>query len=594
MPYQFRHYDVITTLEQHNDSSTYLVSTRDQARQKAILKVFHKPAILSLEKREKFFQYIDMLMRIKHSHIVPIIDRDIEKGSAYVVSEYMAGGSLPARLNRTLPERLPFEEALSIVSQVGQALVYLHAQAIVYGHLKPKHIIFDMSGHTLLSDIYLPEPGASEQETSLDSLRYLAPEQCQDVSSAQTTTALSDQYALCCLAYELFTGRVPFTTTDISELKEQQLYMRPAPLTSIVADVPDSVSEAILKGLEKDPSLRYPTITALLTALQTLSQATTHTDIPIIAAGQTRGFIPPSTPNTPNSDVVAHFTSYDRPTPGSITRSTSQTLATLWHPFNTATNTRQKKVWLGSAILTILCCLLVYITFAIYSPPVALTHGEAHTQTTTPASATQVVHTRLIPTPTSVVTRHPRPTATARPQSNPTPTPTTAPPTPTPVPTVTTAILPLFTGQLSAQTEQRDTYPTNFIATNFISQLTVSNVRIEADISISGNMGGIAFRSSQKASIGYRFFISTNGWYELLTASRAIATGFSPAIKTGRDVANHITIVAVGSTITIAVNTKSIVSASNGDYSSGYVGVMAVGFNQSTVTTCNFSIYTAG
>jgi serine/threonine protein kinase len=582
MHHQFRHYDVIRMLEQHNDSLTYLVNTHEQPMRKAILKVFHKPALLSLAKREKFLQQVNMLTHIKHPYIVPIIDGGIEKGKGYVVSEYMVGGSLRARLDQAFPERLPFEEAMTIVSQIGQALTSLHEQTIVHGHLMPKHIFFDVLEQAFLSDIYIPDQVArTEQEPSFNSLRYLSPEQCQEAGRSRSSTELSDQYALCCIAYELLTGQTPFTATDPRELKEQQLHAQPVPLTIIASELPDTINKVILKGLQKDPQQRYPTITVLLTALQIASQITMVGAIPVITAEQTTRFIPPNTVHKSDADILAHFPSYDLPSLSLIRQSLQQTFVTYWHPFATIGQARQKRLWLGSAVLTIICCLIAYATFAFNGPQLSRTHGASHTQIPTLPTTIAIQPTQIQPTTVAatVIAIHQRPTATAH--MNPTPTPTTAPQNPT-----ATAITLLFSGQITTHTGKRNTF-----SLHLISQLIVNNVRIEADITNQGDGGGIAFRSNKNATAGYRFYIWTNGMYELKASKQIIARSYSSAINTGSNVSNHITIVAVGSSISIAVNAQNVVNVSNNDYSSGSVGLMAVDLRHSTVTTCNFTIY---
>ena len=110
--------------------------------------------------------------------------------------------------------------------------------------------------------------GTSNNENASDVFRYLAPEQF-----ASESNALSDQYALCCVAYELLTGRPPFTLRDPQELAEQQKYVVPTPPSQLVSDLPIAIEQAILKGLEKDPAQRHKDIVALLGALSIPVQA---------------------------------------------------------------------------------------------------------------------------------------------------------------------------------------------------------------------------------------------------------------------------------------------------------------------------------
>jgi serine/threonine protein kinase len=597
MQHQFSRYDIIKVLEQHRDSLTYLVSTRDQQKQKAILKIFQKPALLGLAKRDPFFQRLDTLIHIEHPHIVPIIDGGIENGSSYVVSEYMAGGSLRARLDKIMPERLPFEEALTIVLHIGQALDYLHARQIVHGHLKPKHIFFDGLEQVFLSDIYLPDQLWSvKQEELLSDICYFSPEQCQETTNVQVSTPLSDQYALCCIAYELFTGQTPFTSTDILDLKEQQLHLKPAPLISIVADLPDPINEAILKGLEKDPFQRYPKITSLLTTLQEVAQTTSQPALPIVTATQavlptvtaTESALPIVTATQP-ALPVASTEQITAPAPVLASKPTDKSYADIIArvaaadasaSLMTTKPARKNKLWLALVPLAIICGLIIYMVYAPLSSAVSVAHNDSHTQTdiSPTAISTQSPRSRATATPTAtaIIVDHLHPTVTATPQMEP-----MSQPTPT-----ATAIAALFTGQLSTQAGLLSTS-----STNLIPQLTVDNVRIEADITVTGSGGGVAFRSNANATTGYRFVVETSGTYDLMTATQILATGPSTAIKTGNDVSNHVTIVAVGTEINISINAQSVVSISNSAYSSGRIGVIAAPIAQTTSTNCDFSIY---
>jgi hypothetical protein len=206
---------------------------------------------------------------------------------------------------------------------------------------------------------------------------------------------------------------------------------------------------------------------------------------------------------------------------------------------------------------------------------VLTTPPSAPIRTLTPDPDALAIDAQATPTRTSTAT------TTATPQSATTATPVTvkstqpaqATATPTPVP-------PLFTGQLSTQVNQLGAS-----ATTFIPSLTVSDVRIEADVTVKGDSGGIIFRT------GYHFLIDTNGSYNFGTSTSTLANNYSSAIKTGNNVSNHVTIVAKGHTITISVNAQSLINLNDSSYSSGKVGVMATEFLSSTTTVCNFNIY---
>jgi hypothetical protein len=145
-------------------------------------------------------------------------------------------------------------------------------------------------------------------------------------------------------------------------------------------------------------------------------------------------------------------------------------------------------------------------------------------------------------------------------------------PTPTPIP-------PLFNGLVSVQASR-----TNNAVENVVAGTIVSNVRINADLTTQGDSGGIVFRSE------YRLRLGTDGSYDLVTSSRMIVSGTSSAIMTGNNVTNHVTIVAVGNSITVSVNSTTLINVTDNTSSSGSIGVMAVNFGHATTTSCYFNV----
>ncbi|MBV9706356.1 MAG: serine/threonine protein kinase, partial [Chloroflexi bacterium] len=103
------------------------------------IKVMHRTYLGSPQQRENFLQEARFLEQLKHPHILPIYDVGVDEGFPYIVAEFAARGSLCNRLERYEPNLMPLDEALEILSQVGQALQYVHEQNIVHRDLKPEN-----------------------------------------------------------------------------------------------------------------------------------------------------------------------------------------------------------------------------------------------------------------------------------------------------------------------------------------------------------------------------------------------------------------------------------------------------------------------
>src|SRR6266566_8134864 len=106
----------------------------------------------SEKERERFFQEARFLRKLKHRYILPLLDAGLSEGFLFLIVEYASNGSLGDRLRRQPSQPLPVGETLLILSQIAQALQYVHSQNIVHRDLKPANILFNTTGDALLAD----------------------------------------------------------------------------------------------------------------------------------------------------------------------------------------------------------------------------------------------------------------------------------------------------------------------------------------------------------------------------------------------------------------------------------------------------------
>src|ERR1051326_1641308 len=115
------------------------------------IKILHTN-LASPQEQDFFMHEARLLRKLKHPHILPIIDADIQQDIPFIVMTYAARGSLRDRLKQKAGSPLPLEEALTILLQICQGLHYAHEQHIVHRDLKPENILFDAKGNPLLAD----------------------------------------------------------------------------------------------------------------------------------------------------------------------------------------------------------------------------------------------------------------------------------------------------------------------------------------------------------------------------------------------------------------------------------------------------------
>ena len=232
------------------------------------IKILHLNYLGSSEEQEAFLREAQFLELLKHSHILPIYDVGIDdEGFPYLVAEFAANGSLRDLLSSYQKQKrlLPLQECLRILSEVGEALQYVHQENIVHRDLKPENILFDSKNAALIADfgvaVFL-ETTRTKYANATGSPLYMAPEQFEGLASRR-----SDQYALACIAYEMLTGRPPFNASHPLALGMKHQNELPRPPSHFNPRIPPHIERAILKALAKQREDRYPDITSFIQAL---------------------------------------------------------------------------------------------------------------------------------------------------------------------------------------------------------------------------------------------------------------------------------------------------------------------------------------
>jgi len=220
-----------------------------------------------LEERERFLQEARLLERLKHPNILHIFDVGIHDGFPYIVAEYAPYGSLRNLIKKYAPHPVPTDIALNVLTQIGQALSYAHQQNIIHRDLKPENILFNAQREALLADFGIAttlSTASIKLVNVVGTPAYMAPEQFQSTISKE-----SDQYGLACIAYELFTGQLPFNAIDFFSIGFQHMDKSPLPPTQLNPTLPPHIEHAILKAMAKQRHARHVDINAFITALHT-------------------------------------------------------------------------------------------------------------------------------------------------------------------------------------------------------------------------------------------------------------------------------------------------------------------------------------
>src|SRR5918912_4578954 len=213
-------YQLIQVLGQGHWAAVYLGEHRHLHSQ-AALKVLHEP--LGAAQVADFLTEARTLARLRHRHIVRILDFGLQEDLPFLVMEYAPGGTL--RTLHPKGTRLPLSTILSYVKQVASDLQCAHEQRLIHRDLKPENVLLGPEQQLWLSDFGLAIVAHSARsqpfQQTAGTLAYMAPEQLQG-----HPTAASDQYALGVLVYEWLTGERPFSG-PLTELAVKQALAAP-------------------------------------------------------------------------------------------------------------------------------------------------------------------------------------------------------------------------------------------------------------------------------------------------------------------------------------------------------------------------------
>jgi predicted Ser/Thr protein kinase len=222
---------------------------------------------------ERFRTEARVAARLRHPNIARVLNIDQAEGRLFIAIEYVPGRNLRDWLS-TQP-LLDWTDVSSIMQQVAEALDYAHAQGVLHRDVKPSNILISDSGTAVLSDFGLAKAVEASHITTagatVGTYAYMAPEQ----ASGTDVDARADLYSLGVVAYELCTGRVPFTSDSTPALIHDQVYALPPVPSQVNPRVTTPIDTILLKALAKDPEQRYQSGLEFAAALKTaIAQAT--------------------------------------------------------------------------------------------------------------------------------------------------------------------------------------------------------------------------------------------------------------------------------------------------------------------------------
>ncbi|HET9274986.1 MAG TPA: protein kinase [Gemmatimonadales bacterium] len=218
---------------------------------------------------ERFQREVRIAAGLSHPHIVPLLSAGEAGDLVYYTMPYIGGETLRSRLARD--RELPVPEAVRLLREIADALVYAHGRGLVHRDIKPDNILLSHQ-HAVVTDFgiakALAEAGGGGTLTatgmSIGTPAYMAPEQA---AGDPQVDHRADLYAVGVLAYEMLAGEPPFSGPSPQALVSAHLTRAPTPVSQLRPAVPAALARIIHRCLEKRPADRYQSAAELLAAL---------------------------------------------------------------------------------------------------------------------------------------------------------------------------------------------------------------------------------------------------------------------------------------------------------------------------------------
>ncbi|WP_431263022.1 protein kinase domain-containing protein [Roseateles chitinivorans] len=206
--------------------------------------------------------------RLTHPNIVPVFEADIEAGQAYMVFEYVPGGTLTERLRQR--GRLPAREAVAMMLGILDGLHAAHQAGVVHRDLKPSNILIDSTGRPKVMDFGIAgriQSGAAGTAARPNRIvgtpGYISPE----AAKGDPASPVMDVFAAAVMLSEMLSGQRLNYDPDPWRAVRRAMEQTLDPPADLGPDSDDALRAVLLRGLSRESSQRWADAKAFHDAL---------------------------------------------------------------------------------------------------------------------------------------------------------------------------------------------------------------------------------------------------------------------------------------------------------------------------------------
>ena len=231
----------------------------------------------------------NIVSRIRHANVVPVLDLLEEDEHLYLVMEYVHGEPLSRLVleSNKRGEMVPAHVAIKLVVDMLEGLHAAHDARSITGELlnvvhrdiSPQNLLVGVDGVGRVLDFGIAKAVGRSRRSREGELKgkmaYMAPEQLR----GKNATKESDIYAAAIVLWELLAGRRYHAGLDQKQIVQRTLNEPPISLTAIRPDLSSALDALITQGLAKDPARRFGSAQAMANALRGVAKLATPNEV---------------------------------------------------------------------------------------------------------------------------------------------------------------------------------------------------------------------------------------------------------------------------------------------------------------------------
>jgi serine/threonine protein kinase len=259
-------FDVLAMLGEGGMATVFLARDLTLDRQVAI-KMMHPGLMTSDAAIERFHREARIAASLDHPNIINIFTVGEDPAIAYFVMRYLEGRTLQQLIQQE--GAFTTARAMAVVESMGRALHYAHRRGVVHRDVKPANVmVLEHDDWVVVTDFGIAKLDADEHLTVSGHVVGTPNYMCPEYFDRGEVSAKSDQYALGVVAFELFTGTLPFNGRTVGELMRGHLFDAVPAMSSVRGDLPPVLDEVVSRMLAKNPDARYADVSDAVSAMR--------------------------------------------------------------------------------------------------------------------------------------------------------------------------------------------------------------------------------------------------------------------------------------------------------------------------------------